>query len=94
MDREQSAGFGGFLVAEGDIHAKLVTTQDLSVEEKELSDDTSDDDVTKGVEPAQSLAKQSTVASLKDREGFDLYRKADIVHTIAKMIHVTADVKN
>lgn len=86
------------LVATEGTYANLVKAQNLSVDSRRLSGDISDDDSEETLEPVQSLAKQETAANYlvpdtKDRENFDIYKSTGLIHTIAKLIRSTADIK-
>lgn len=86
------------LVAMDGAYAKLVKAQDLSVEGKVKSDNSSDDSSTETVEPVQSLAKYDTsdarrLESLKDREDFAAYKQTSLLVTVAKLIRSTPEIK-
>lgn len=91
------------LVARSGAYANLVKAQDLSVDRSRLADEVSEtsdnEDPKKAIEPVQSLVgynaeDNSSPASAKDREDFDVYQKTGIVHTTAKLIRATGEIKN
>lgn len=89
------------LVALNGVYAKLVQAQDLSPNEaKGDSEQTSDEESTinEPVEHVQSLAQFRTaearqLASLKDREDHDLYKKSGVVHSVLRLLSATPEIK-
>lgn len=87
------------LIALGGTYANLVKAQNLSVDSKRPSGHISDDDSEESLEPSQSLAKQETAAdclvpTTRDRDDFDVYKGTGLIHTTAKLIRSTADIRN
>ncbi|OHX00550.1 multidrug resistance protein [Colletotrichum incanum] len=85
------------LVALGGTYANLVKAQDLSINGKEGSDESSEDEPTKDIGPIQSVARHSTadvqvLLSLKDRENFELYKQTGLFHTVFKVARTTSDM--
>lgn len=89
------------LVATEGTYANLVNAQNLSVDSKRVSGEISEDDSEETVEPVLSsnLAKQNTtdnclVAITRDGEDFDIYKGTGLIHTTAKLIRSTVDIKS
>ncbi|GJC82692.1 leptomycin B resistance protein pmd1 [Colletotrichum liriopes] len=86
------------LVALGGTYANLVKAQDLSVDGKESSDGSSEDEPIKDIELIQSVARHNTadaqaLLSLRDRENFDICKQTGVFHTVFKLARATSDMK-
>ncbi|KZL75857.1 multidrug resistance protein 3 (ATP-binding cassette sub-family B member 5) [Colletotrichum tofieldiae] len=86
------------LVALGGTYANLVKAQDLSVDGKESSDGSSEDEPIKDIELIQSVARHNTadaqaLLSLRDRENFDICKQTGVFHTVLKVARATSDMK-
>lgn len=89
------------LVAMEGTYANLVKAQKLSVDSKRVSGEISDDDSEETIEPvlSSSLAKQTNtdnclVAITREREDFDIHKGTGLIHTTAKLIRSTAEIKS
>ncbi|KAK6224273.1 ATP-binding cassette sub-family B member 5 [Colletotrichum tabaci] len=87
------------LVALGGAYSNLVKAQSLSVNQnKEDSDEGSEDKSAKEIEQTLSVARHNTaeaqsLLALQDRENYDLYKQTGIFHTIFKVARATPDMK-
>ncbi|KAB8067980.1 P-loop containing nucleoside triphosphate hydrolase protein [Aspergillus leporis] len=88
------------LVVKGGAYANLVKAQDLSTARPEDKEEQSTDDKMpdKEAEPIQSLARYQTaeaqrLALLQDREDFELYKRSGLLHSIAKLVIKTPNLK-
>ncbi|KAM0424826.1 hypothetical protein ACHAPT_009882 [Fusarium lateritium] len=95
-------GRHGDLVALNRVYANLVMAQDLSPsgDGQETDQTSSDDESVKGyeIEPVNSLGRLRTadaqhLALLKDREDHELTEKTGLIHSIARLVFVTPELR-
>ncbi|KAK1977033.1 P-loop containing nucleoside triphosphate hydrolase protein [Colletotrichum cereale] len=83
-----------YLVAMGGTYANLVKSQDLSIDNRETSDESSEDKFTKDTTLIQTAPRYSTQdarvsISLEDRENFDLCDQTGLFRSVFKMARAT-----
>ncbi|KAL0935491.1 multidrug resistance protein [Colletotrichum truncatum] len=87
------------LMAEASTYSALVKVQDLSpTVHDDSSQQSQEDEVVEQIEKTKSLAKYTTMeanhlASLKDREDFDAYKKTSLARTLVKVILASWDLR-